>query len=62
MTTSLLTNNAKTLDAEGFVATVSRIYSDARFIAKAKEDFIQSKLDDELRIIANDADELLYIF
>ena len=58
---SLLTKNAKTLDVGGLVATVSRIYSDARFIAKAKVDFIQSKLDDELRKIANDADELLYI-
>lgn len=58
---SLLTKNAKTLDVGGLVATVSRIYSDARFIAKAKVDFIQSKLDDESRKIANDADELLYI-
>ena len=62
VTASLIMGNAKTLDVGGLVVTVSHIYSDARFIAKAKEDFIQSKLNDELRKIADDADELLHIF
>ena len=59
---TLITKNMKTLDVGGLAVTISRLYSDARFIAKAKEEFIQSKLDDNLRHILNDANEMLRIF
>lgn len=59
---TLITKNAKMLDVGGLLVTISRLYTDARFIARAKEEFIQGRLDDNLRQIANDADALLYTF
>lgn len=43
------------------VVTVSRLYTDSRFIARAKEEFIQQYLDEEWRRIEKDADDMLYI-
>ena len=57
-----LTKNAKILDIGGLIVTISRLYSDTRFIARAKEQFIQDKLDQQLQQILNDADEMLYTF
>lgn len=59
---ALIMKNLKMLDIGGLLVTISRLYTDARFIARAKEEFIQGRLDDNLRQIANDADALLYIF
>ncbi len=59
---TLIMKNAKMLDIGGLLVTISRLYTDARFIARAKEEFIQGKLDDNLRQIVNDADALLYTF
>lgn len=59
---TLITKNAKMLDIGGLLVTISRLYTDARFIARAKEEFIQGRLDDNLRQIVNDADALLYTF
>lgn len=59
---TLITKNAKRLDVGGLLVTISRLYSDARFIARAKEEFIQGRLDDSLREIVKNADELFYTF
>lgn len=59
---TLITKNAKMLDIGGLLVTISRLYTDARFIARAKEEFIQGRLDDNLRQIVNDADALLHVF
>lgn len=59
---TLITKNAKMLDIGGLLVTISRLYTDARFIARAKEEFIQGRLDDNLQQIANDADALIYTF
>ena len=45
------TKDAKLLDIGGLVVTVSRLYTDSRFIARAKEEFIQQYLDEEWRRI-----------
>lgn len=55
------TKDAKLLDIGGLVVTVSRLYTDSRFIARAKEEFIQQYLDEEWRRIEKDADDMLYI-
>lgn len=57
-----ITGNINTLDVGGLLITISRLYSDARFIARAKEQFIQTRLDNELQQIINNADDMLYIF
>ena len=59
---TLITKNAKMLDIGGLLVTISRLYTDARFIARAKEEFIQGRLDDNLRQIVSDTDALLYTF
>ena len=59
---TLITKNAKMLDIGGLLVAISKLYTDVRFIARAKEEFIQGRLDDNLRQIVNDADALLYTF
>lgn len=56
---ALITKNAKILDIGGLLVTVSRLYTDTRFIARAKEEFIQEKLNDNWWQILKNADELL---
>lgn len=57
---SLITKNVKKLDFGGILVTISRLYTDVRFIARVKEEFIQKHLDDNFQQIMNSADELLY--
>lgn len=57
-----ITKNRKMLDVGGLLITISRLYTDARFIARAKQEFIQGRLDHHLRQIISDADEILYAF
>ena len=57
-----VTKNAKQLDIGGFLITVARLYTDSRFIARAKQEFIQGKLDNDLQQIIRSADEMLYVF
>ena len=59
---TLLTKNAKMLDIGGLLITISRLYTDARFIARAKEGFIQNRLDNNLKQIIENADEMFYVF
>lgn len=59
---AVMTRNAKSLDVGGLLVTISRLYSDSRFIARAKEAFIQERLDNNLQQIIKNADELLYSF
>lgn len=59
---TLLTKNIKTLDIGGLLTTITRLYSDTRFIARVKEEFIQGRLDDELQQILKNADDMLYVF
>ena len=54
-----MTRNAKLLDIGGTIVTVSRLYSDARFIARAKEQFVQQQLNKEWERIFQSTDELL---
>lgn len=57
-----LTRNAKLLDIGGALVTISRLYTDVRFIARAKETFLQEHLDDEWYKINQSADEMLLMF
>ena len=59
---TLITKNGKMLDIGGLIVTISRLYTDARFIARAKENFIQKHLDNQWKQITTTADELLYAF
>lgn len=59
---TLITKNAKMLDIGGLLVTISRLYTDARFIARAKEEFIQNRADQTLQQIIENADEMLYAF
>lgn len=58
----LITKNAKMLDIGGLLVTLSRLYTDVRFIARAKEEFIQKWLDNALQQIIENADEMFYSF
>ena len=53
-----ITKNVKMLDLGGLLVTISRLFSDARFIARVKQEFIEGKLNDEWERISNDIDIL----
>ena len=57
-----ITNNAKMLDFGGLLVTISRLYTDVRFITRAKEVFLQNRLNNDLQQIIKDTDEMLGIF
>ena len=59
---TLITKNAKMLDIGGLLVTISRLYTDARFIARAREAFIQNRLDNNLQQIIENTNEMLYVF
>lgn len=59
---ALITKDAKRLDIGGLLITISRLYTDPRFIARAKEELIQGRLDSGLQQILKNADEMLYVF
>jgi len=53
-----ITKNTKVLDLGGLLVTISRLCSDARFIARVKQEFIEGKLNDEWARISDDIDML----
>lgn len=55
---TLITKNAKLLDIGGLLVTISRLYSDARFIARIKKEFIDSKITDSLQAELSEIDRL----
>ena len=57
-----ITKNAKMLDFGGLLVTISRLYTDVRFITRAKEVFLQNRLNNDLQQIIKDTDEILGIF
>lgn len=59
---AFITKNAKMLDVGGLLITISRLYTDTRFIARAKEEFIQGRLDSNLEQLIKNADEMRYVF
>lgn len=59
---ALIIKNAKVLDIGGILVTISRLYTDPRFIARAKQEFIQNQLDNNLQQIIRDSDELFNTF
>lgn len=50
--------NPKKLDMGGLIVAMSRLFSDVRFTAKVKDEFIQAVLDDNLKEQLSDLDEL----
>ncbi len=54
---SCITKNPKGLDLGGLLVTISRLFSDIRFITKIKKEFIESELD---KRIYNELQELGY--
>jgi hypothetical protein len=49
------------LDVGGLLVTVRRLFTDLRFIAKVKEEFIQNHLDGALLAELNELDKYLEI-
>ena len=46
---TLFTQNIKNLDIDGLIVTVFRLFSDIRFMARIKEEFIQQELTNDLK-------------
>jgi len=53
-----ITKNVKILDLGGLLITIRRLCSDARFIARVKQEFIEGKLNDEWARISEEIDRL----
>jgi len=53
-----ITKNIKMLDLGGLLVTIIRLCSDARFIARIKQEFIEGKLNEEWARISEDIDRL----
>ena len=53
----LLSKDLKKLDIGGMLVTLSRLYTDARFITKIKRDFINGELDKVLEEEIRQIDE-----
>ena len=50
--------NPKKLDIGGLIVTISRLFSDVRFITKVKDEFIKNAIDDNLKEQLADLDNL----
>ena len=46
---TVITKNPKNLDIGGLIVTVGRLFSDVRFMAKIKKEFIQKEIDKKLQ-------------
>lgn len=56
---TVITQNPKNLDIGGLIVTVGRLFSDVRFMAKIKQEFIQSELDKKLQAELDEIDNIL---
>lgn len=55
---ALLTKDLERLDVGGLLVTITRLFKDVRFIAKVKQDFIQSQFDIQFKGLADEIDML----
>jgi len=55
---SVITERYDLLDIGGLLITISRLFSDVRFICKVKDEFVQSKLDEEFKGTKEEVDRL----
>lgn len=55
---SCITENPKMLDIGGLLVTVSHLFTDLRFIARVKKEFIESEMQKRLQVELNELDEL----
>ena len=46
---SVVTQNPKNLDIGGLLVTITRLFSDVRFMAKIKKEFVESEIDKQLQ-------------
>lgn len=56
---AVITRNPKNLDIGGLIVTVGRLFSDVRFMAKIKQEFIQNELDKKLQAELDEIDNIL---
>lgn len=55
----LVKKSVSYLDVGGLIVTITRLFTDIRFISKVKEEFINSKLDEQLNEMLNSLDNYL---
>lgn len=56
---SAVTQNPKNLDIGGLLVTITRLFSDVRFMAKIKKEFIENELDKQLQTELADIDLMM---
>jgi len=56
---SAITQNPKNLDIGGLLVTITRLFSDVRFMVKIKKEFIESKIDKQLQSELADIDLMM---
>lgn len=54
-----LIKSPKSLDFGGLIVTITRVFTDSRFIIKLKEEFINTELDLQLQVELNEIDKML---
>lgn len=59
---TMLTKNIKTMDIGTILSTVTRLFSDTKFIQQAKYEFMQSHLDQKLLTELQEVDKLYHSF
>ena len=55
----VITQNPKNLDIGGLIVTVGHLFSDVRFMAKIKKEFIQNEIDKKLQSELAEIDNIL---
>lgn len=55
---TLITKNPKILDVGGLIITISRLFTDIRFISRVKQEFITNELEIQFRGIADEIDRM----
>ena len=53
-----ITNNPKILDVGGLLVTITRLFSDIRFITRVKQEFVESQLDLHFKGITDEIEEM----
>ncbi len=53
-----ITQNPKQLDIGSLLVTVAHLFTDLRFIAKVKQEFVQNEIDKRMQSVLNDVDSM----
>ncbi len=53
-----ITENPKQLDIGGLLVTIAHLFSDVRFIARVKQEFVESQIQERVQAVLDEVDEM----